>query len=162
MHALVLVQDTVLSEVPPGVSGGGVLTNCHAVPFHDSARVKSVGFFGVPSLPTAMQADVLVQVTPFKMAPLWASVAVGTTDQEAPFQDSANGCCTMKPPGSVKIWVWPTAMQLVLLAHDTELSSSPPPGWRGAGVGRTFQAVPFHCSARGKFWKPEVPGIEPR
>jgi hypothetical protein len=102
MHALVLVQDTVLSAVPPGVSGGGVLTNFHAVPFHDSARVNSVEFFGVPSLPTAMQLVLLVQETPFKLAPLWVSFGVGTTDQEVPFQDSANGCRTVKPPGSVK------------------------------------------------------------
>src|SRR5215467_9336899 len=53
-------------------------------------------------------------------------------------------------------------MHLVPLVHDTELSSSPPPGWRGDGLGRTCQVRPFHRSARVKFWKPEVPGICPR
>src|SRR5262245_27856069 len=53
-------------------------------------------------------------------------------------------------------------MQLVPLVHDTELSSSPPPGWRGDGLGTTCQVRPFHRSARVKFWKPEVPGICPR
>src|SRR5262245_54288402 len=53
-------------------------------------------------------------------------------------------------------------MQLVLLVHDTELSNSPPPKWRGDGLGTTFQVLPFHRSARVKFWKPEVPGICPR
>ena len=59
----------------------------------------------------------------------------------------------MVTPGGTSAWIWPTAMQLVLLVHDTELSKSPPPGWRGPGVGRTVQALPFQCSARGKNWK---------
>jgi hypothetical protein len=33
----------------------------------------------------------------------------------------------MVTPGGTSPWIWPTAMQLVLLVHDTELSSSPPP-----------------------------------
>ena len=86
------MQETLLSAVPPGVSGAGVVRNFQAVPFHDSARVNRVGFFGVPSLPTAMQLDVLVQETPFRLAPEWPSVGVATTDHLLPFQDSANGC----------------------------------------------------------------------
>src|SRR5215472_12575171 len=148
VQALGLVQDTVLSAVPPGVRG--VPTTVHAVPFHRSARVNMVSFCGVPTLPTAMQSDPLVHETPFRVAPVWAILGVGTTCHLVPFQDSANGCW-MVTPGGTSTWVWPTAMQLVLLAHDTELSSSPPPGWRGAGAGRTVQVLPFQCSASGKF-----------
>src|SRR5262249_60416397 len=53
-------------------------------------------------------------------------------------------------------------MHLVPLVHDTELSSSPPPGWRGDGLGSTCQVRRFHRSARGKFWKPAGPGNCPR
>jgi len=100
-----------------------------------------------------MQSDVLVHETLFSTAPVWGGmVGVGTTRHVAPFQDSENVCWMPMPDGGTT-WIWPTAMQLVLLVHDTELSKSPPPGWRGAGVGRTVQVLPFQCSARGKNWK---------
>jgi hypothetical protein len=144
MHVSGPLQDTALSAVPPGVSGGGVLRTCHAVPFHCSARVNSVGFFGVPSLPTAMQFDRLVQDTPFRLAPELASAGVAISDHLLPFQDSAKGCGTRYPPGTWKTWVSPTAMQLVLLVHDTEFSCAPPPGSVGDGLGMIVQVLPFH------------------
>jgi hypothetical protein len=95
---------------------------------------------------------VLVHETLFSTAPVWGGiVGVGTIRHAVPFQDSENVCWMLMPDR--RTWIWPTAMQLVLLVHDTELSKSPPPGWRGAGVGRTVQALPFQRSARGKNWK---------
>lgn len=52
----------------------------------------------------------------------------------------------------MKTCFWPTATQLVLLAHDTALSSAPPPGSRGDGLGTTVQVLPFQVSARVKVW----------
>src|SRR5215471_6924630 len=162
MQAVAPVQATLLSAVPPGVSGNGVCTNLQAVPFHDSARVNRVGFFGVPSLPTAMQLDELVQETPFRLAPLFLNTGVGSSVHAVPFHDSASGWSIRLPPGSWKTWVSPTAMQLVLLVHEMDVSIAPPPGRLGDGLGRTVQVLPFHDSARVKFWKAEVPPMRPR
>ena len=93
--------DTAVQETPASVAsepGTGVSRRCHVVPFQDSARVKSVGFLGVPSSPTAMQ--------------------------------------------------------LVLLVQETELSSSPPPGSVGEGLGVTVHAVPFRLTCGGGGGRP--------
>src|SRR5215469_5698845 len=116
------VQDTLLSAVSPGPGGGGVDTTFQTVPFQDSARVTRWLSFAVPALPTAMQLDGLVQDTPLRAAPVLASFGVGTTVHLVPFQNSASGLVAVVV---LLVKLKPTAMQAVLLGHETE-SSSPP------------------------------------
>src|SRR5215469_16590178 len=145
MQLAELVQETRSRAVPP-VGGGGVRTNFQLVPFHDSARVKSLGDVGVPSLPTAMQLDALVHEMPFRLAPEFASFGVGTIVHVLPFQASASGD-GMRFPVEVKTRDSPTAMQSVLLTHEMAFSMAPPPRCCGEGMGTIVHALPFHAWA---------------
>src|SRR5260370_1415689 len=134
MQLVALAHDTWFSAVPPGVSGWGVDTNDQAVPFHASARVNSVGFLGGPSLPTVMQLDAAVHETPSRIAPVWASTGVGTVVHAVPLYASAIGCSTVRPVVVLNTWISPTAMQSVLLTHETAFSIAPPPGSDGGAM----------------------------
>ena len=70
-------------------------------PFHRIAVVRP------PAAPTAMQNEVLRQLTP-ESPP---AAGTGTTDQVAPFH-----CSTR-----VAAWVPPTAMQNEVVVHETAL-----------------------------------------
>src|SRR5215469_1586890 len=149
MQLAELVQDTVPSAVPPGTGGGGVGTTLHAVPFHASARVNLSEDGTGPSCPTTMQRAGPAQETPSRTALGWASFAVGSTVHDVPFHDSASGRST-KLPCALRNKVLPTAMHRMLPAQETAVSSAPPPGCWGLGLGTMVQVLPFHFSARVK------------
>src|SRR5579875_1114441 len=96
------------------------------------------------------------QDTPNRPSPKAALDGFGVdwTVQVAPFQCSAR-FRVFWPGGSC----WPTAVQLVAEAHDTESSSFSADGlWpAGSGVGSMVQVWPFQCSARVKPTSWELP-----
>ena len=148
MQLAELVQE-IPDRAVPLAGGGGVRTSFQFEPFHDSAKVRSLGDAGVPLLPTAMQLDALVHAMPSRLAPEFLSFGVGTIVHLLPFQTSASGDGT-RFPVEVKIRDWPTAIQSVLLTHEMAFSWAPPPRCCGEGMATILHAWPFHDSASVK------------
>jgi hypothetical protein len=132
---LVLAHDTLASELP-NLSGFGLATKDHCVPFHCST---SVGCDTVPVrlLPTAKQLVVLAHDTPRSVPPP-VSFGIVLTDQLVPSHCSTN----VSEPAC------PVAKQVVALAHDTAVSASKPELGVGLGLATIDQLVPFHCSVK--------------
>ena len=90
--------------------------------------------------PTAMHADGAVQARPLKLLDAAPSGLGGACAvQVVPFHPSATAA------GVWAVGVYPTAVQAVLEAHATPISTLEPVG---LGVAWRCQAVPFHRSAR--------------
>jgi hypothetical protein len=103
MHPAAEVQEIAVG--PPGGAGSTV----HAEPFQDAARVPG------SAKPTATQFVALAHEMPDRPVLELASGASGSLVQLWPFQDSASAAKVLFETSYV-----PTAMQLVLLTHETE------------------------------------------
>src|SRR5580658_1902058 len=132
MQSLTVRQATLLKAPPTGPlkpMGGSTGSTCQDVPFHRSADGSS------DTLPATRQLPASGQDTPVMLS---IAVALGSSVQAVPFQDSASGARSASS--------WPTATQLVALAQDTaEKALDAVPG--GAAVASSLQVAPFHSSA---------------
>ena len=95
------------------------------MPFHDSTRVLYIGeFVWSASAPTARQAVALVHDTPSRPLMAAPGSGVATTDDDAPFHDSARASAVV-PTSKL-----PTAWQAVALVQETDTNPFRYcPGW---------------------------------
>src|SRR5215470_18236989 len=96
-----------------------------------------------------MQPAALLQETPARpLVAAPAGTAAVSTVQCCPSHRSASGPEAEPVPADC----WPTAMQLLALAHET--ADSPPLAEPREGVASTCQLVPSHASASGSLGLP--------
>lgn len=131
-------HDRPLKSESVAPAGFGLVTIDQLVPSQCSVNVLSPALLEENA--TAKQFDVPGHDTPVRsdsIAPL--TLALGTTDQLVPFQCSAN----VSPTEPFRYS--PTALQLVVLGHDTpDRTESVVPA--GLGLVTIDQLVPSQCS----------------
>ena len=74
-----------------------------------------------------MHIDGLEHETPFRIAPLFGFLGVGTIVHAVPSQDSTSGCGTSPPSEVSKTSVSPTAVHRDALVQEMERRIAPPP-----------------------------------
>src|SRR5581483_3013506 len=112
-------HDTPDRVTMPAPAGVGTVSRDQAEPFHRSARPSCRLF--VRYAPTAVHASAAEQETASGTASVPAGTGTASRCQVAVARDSANGSC--RPWGETYV---PTAVQALVEAHDTALSSASP------------------------------------
>ena len=114
LQFVVLGHDTLSRPLEVTPLGLGLATIDQLVPFHRSTKVAPADPSGEEP-PTASQFVVLTHDTPLRSVsrePVGSGLV--TTDHVVPFQCSANACALESMLTS-----YPTALQIVVLGHDT-------------------------------------------
>jgi hypothetical protein len=109
-------------------------------PFHCTTRFDVTA----PSVdePTAVHEVTVAHEIPTRLSKSSGLVpGLATIDHADPFQDSTRVCHTACTT------TWPTAVQVPVVGHDTELRTSASVT-DGSGLTTTDQADPFHVSTR--------------
>jgi hypothetical protein len=134
-------HDTPSKPAAPAPTGFGVVWTDQVAPFHRSASGSDPPL-ALAAPPTAVHAVAEVHDTPLRVDALAPTgTRVDWIAQVTPFHRSARGV------SSTALYVYPTAMHVVVREHDT-LFRNDPLAPTGFGDDSSAQVTPFHRSAK--------------
>jgi hypothetical protein len=113
-----LVPEHETAPNPPWAPGLGVGSTIQSTPFHLTAKYPPVNVARSAPIPTAVQALIRVQLTPFNTVNGWAPVALGVGSIAQVWPRLASAKLTVRPLAPV---VLPTAVHARRFGQETAL-----------------------------------------